>query len=118
MTTVTTYIAEDGTKFDSEWECMDYEAEQEAKEYADTAFLFDDKGERLSLHSDSFNEAFFIKATTNEAAQFMAERFEGWSTPWYDRGIAPQAGMWVFFNEEWTALEEIEHAYKMMQKLM
>ena len=117
MKTITTYIANDGTEFNNEWECQDYEAEQEARKYQDTAILLDEDGERLPLCDDSFQEAFYIKAVTDEAARFMAERFVCWSTPWNEYGIEPHAGIWAFFNEEWTQAEEIEKVYKIIRKI-
>lgn len=115
MTTITTYIAEDGTKFSSEEEREEYENEQRAKEFADTAFLYDEEGNPLSVAAENYENAYYIVAASDEAAEFMAEVFSGWVTPWDDLGA--EAGCWVYDGHNWRSADEILGMAEIIKKI-
>ncbi len=106
MTVVKTYIAEDGKKFDDEWECVEYERELKSNQFKDVAFLFDDEGHQLPLTDAGFEDCMFIVCKTDEAAAYMYNEFcTGYFLPW---GCADEAkaGMWISINDNWRELEE------------
>lgn len=106
MVVVKTYIAEDGTHFDTEWECADYESKLRMNAFKDTALLFDIHGQRLPLKEKNFEAAYYIKALTDEAAEYMAELASGWENPW-GRSKEAKAGFWVYIGDEWTPAKTI-----------
>lgn len=121
MTTEITYIADDGTRFDYEYECEQYEAAKRAEKFKDTALLFDRNGKTLPLDEESFEDAYFLKAVTDEAAQYMAEIFECWTTPWnseytdFTQGI--EAGCWAYINEKWSSIDDVKNIIKILREI-
>lgn len=113
MKTIVTYVADDGAIFQTEWECSDYEAKLRAEEFTNTAFLFNNNGERMPLSSDSFEKAFFIFAKTERAAAYLKEEFSDWDNPWTNK--APQAGIWWYNGEHWQPAEEITAIAKIIE---
>ena len=73
MRVIKTYIADDGKRFDSEYECMEYEEKLRSNKFADSAFLFDQDGKKLPLTGDGFEQAYFIICKTEEAADYLYE---------------------------------------------
>lgn len=114
MQLVQYYLADDGTKFDDEEECLDYEAELRAKSFKDTAFFLDENGRKLPLNREGFDEAIFMKAITDAAAQFLAEDLID-PLPWRF-GEAPKAGAWVWMDNRWVSIGEIEKMYKILRE--
>lgn len=121
MTIETTYIADDGTRFDNEWDCERHEAKKRAEEFKDTAFLFDHDGKILSLDGDGFEEACYLKAITDDAARYMAEIFAGWCTPWNseysDLTQSIKAGCWAYINGMWTSTDDVKNIVKTLRKI-
>lgn len=116
MKEVKYYVAEDGTKFDDEDECLEYESKTAERIFKDTAFLFDEKGRQLPLSGNAFDVAIYIKATTDAAARFMAEKFGDWTTPWNQMGII-KPGCWAYVNDGWVSIEEIEEIHKILYEI-
>lgn len=103
-----TYIAEDGKEFEYERECAEYEAQIRAKEFKDTAMLFDSEGNPLPLTSTGFETCYFILCRTDEAARYMEEEFGNWVNPWCGRDASPiKAGCWIFYNEYWQDAKDL-----------
>jgi len=106
MRIVTTYIANDGTEFHTQIDCVEYEEKQRDKEFKNTAFLFNQYGEQLKITGMGFEQANFILAKTDEAAQYLFDKFSGYITPW-DRGNnAIVAGCWFFDGQDWIPVRE------------
>ncbi len=106
MKIIETYVAEDGTEFNNEQECCEYEEKLRAQPFADTALLFDAEGNKMSLSAVSFENATYIKAVTDEAAAYMAKEFKDWDNPWWNSGIV-EAGCWAYFGDGWEPVEDI-----------
>lgn len=116
MTVLKVYVAEDGTKFSDELECIHYEDELRANQFRTTALLFDEDGKPLPLSVGGFESAYYIRAVTDEAAAYMAEEFKDYDNPWYREGHT-NAGAWVFFNDNWTAADTIFKIAEILGKI-
>lgn len=113
--TVRTYYADDGTEFDNFIDCFDYENQDKYKEFENTALIFHEFGHQMPLNSNNFKHAAYIKAVTNEAAQFMAKTFKKFHTPWntnsYDDlndNYPITAGGWAYKGDRWISTTELQ----------
>lgn len=88
------YIADDGTEFDDQWDCEDYEWIQNHQRLKEIVFL-DEDGKTLEnpMSENTYINAETIVVPTDEAAKELRELGEycGW---FYDSIIS--AGTWVF----------------------
>lgn len=116
MRVIKTYVAEDGTTFDNEQECAEYEEELRINTFADTALLFDEEGNKMPLSAMNFERAIYIKAVTDEAAAFMAEEFRYCDNPWWNSDTA-KAGCWVFFGDAWRPIEDILEMARIIEQI-
>lgn len=104
------YYADDGTKFDDEYECEEYEQKIKSNKFKDTALLFDEYGKRLYLTSDGYESAVYIVCKTSEAAEFIYEQMgHSLYTPWDSYRATPCAGCWKWDNDvdKWVSVEEL-----------
>lgn len=99
MQVIKTYIAEDGTRFDCEDDCLRYEQSLKAKAFADQALLFDMDGEPLEISDSGFEAAYFIVCKTVAAADFLYENYGSWDNPWDRDGVSE--GVWVYWDDDW-----------------
>ena len=94
------YIADDGTEFDNEWDCGDYEWRQNHKALNSIIFL-DENNNVLNdpMSDETYNNAETIVVPTDEAAKELRELGEycGW---FYDSIIS--AGTWVFNKDPYN----------------
>lgn len=117
MQVIKTYIADDGTKFDSEESCLNYEQDLRKKAFLDSALLFDKDGEKLPLTEQGFESSFFIICKTTAAAEYLFETFgDIWDSPWLSTRN-PQKGVWVFLDE-WVPAKNIFETSDCVKKLM
>ena len=103
MTTKTLYIADDGTKFDSEEECRDYETSQDEKYQVvkKDVEAYDSVGYKLDLEDNDWcSAAYVLKVKTGEAAAALGEIMCDSNEPIYDfynpdlgRNISERASM-------------------------
>ncbi len=100
------YVAEDGTKFNSKTDCLNYEEKLNIQNFSDTALLYDRDGYKLPLTHKGFSDAIYIVAKTDAAALFMDDFFGNWDTPWTNGGMC-KAGCWVFYIDKWRCADEI-----------
>ncbi len=118
MQIIKTYIAEDGTKFDNEWECAEHEEKLTAQKFADTAFIYDKDGNPLPMVASGFETAVYLVAKTDEAAAFMAELFKDWCNPWWNSCEAVAAGCWVSPDgDEWQPAEDILKMARIIEQI-
>lgn len=116
MTKEITYIANDGTKFEDYNKCLDYENKDKYLEFKDTALLFDRNGNQMPLCANVFRyQTCYIKALTDEAAQFMAKTFKEYNNPWtitswsdWDNYNPIKAGVWVRYEGKWISATELQ----------
>ena len=62
MEKIITYVAFDGTQFDDEDECVEYEFQENAKEYTDSFTLHNEAREpiKISFNIDALDKTKFI----------------------------------------------------------
>lgn len=104
------YYADDGTRFDTRWECEEYEQKIKSDKFKDTAFLFDENAKPLYLTNDGYESAIYISCKTDEAAKYVHEQMHGsLYTPWDSYRVTPHAGCWKWSNEvdKWVPVEEL-----------
>lgn len=118
MKKITMYEAIDGKQFNTEDECVQYESRLEATKYKDSALLFNIDGIRLDFSDKDMNEAYFIHALTDEAAQFLTKKFgRRFGLPW-DSAKSAKASTWVFVDDNWVAAHDILGAAAILKKIM
>lgn len=114
------YISDDGMEFQSEWECVEHEAEIRANKFKDTALLFNAEGEPLVLTEEGFEKAWFIRCKTKEAAEYLYHEFGNiYSNPWCgSHTCALKAGCWCYSGEEWLDIEELKRLANIVKLIM
>lgn len=108
MKIIKTYVADDGTRFDNEYDCITHEEILRSNQFSDTAFLFDKQGNKLPLTCDAFGDAYFIVCKTKEAAEYLKDEFGGtWENPWMHNPVGKE--FWVYFGDSWYSAETLEN---------
>ena len=110
MEKIITYVAFDGTQFDDEDECVEYEFLESAKEYTDGFTLYNEAREpiKISFNEDALDETSFIIIKEARAIPFL----DDWMIDNYfyetiskvaDRlNIKNCIGLWVWDGKEET----------------
>ena len=95
MKTVCYYVADDGTKFEEESECFNYEFKQKVKDKIGKDFrLFNEDYEEITdCTLDSIYDAPAIQVFTIEGANFIVE----WSKEY---GVEPPFDSWDIKNKD------------------
>ena len=103
MTEVTKYIADDGTEFDDEYDCLEYEFEQNVKDGEWT--LLDNK--LKVLHNDqrrSYEDCWYIFLPTRKSAEALMNAWDedmiGCYTPRFLREYDFNPGLWAWDEGE------------------
>lgn len=111
------YIADDGTKFDDEDECLAHERKMRMRKanFAENIRLFSrDKEEFIFIDGDDYERAFFMEILTDEAAAMLEEwvREEYGSYIFYNTD--PIAGRFYFDEliDRWVSVEELRQKYE------
>ena len=113
------YVADDGTKFDKERECFNYEFTQKIKNMVGKDFkLFDGNyKEIIDCAYDCIYDAFAIQVLTIEGAKFLVEWADDYGTtmPFDNLDIDNEdeelLGTWVYDilgREDWTHLDKFK----------
>lgn len=107
MKKVEKYIAEDGTVFDDESDCIDYETALMMK---GNVKLFDADGGEIP--AERFEECFYIWCGDSENAQSVIENlhyvYGGGDLPWVSAPY-PEAGLIYYYDESleiWSTIDE------------
>ena len=111
------YLADDGTEFDYESDCYQYELELKTKTLTNDLFFLNSHHDVLPLTSAGYEQAIYVCANTEEAAQYLDELAAavGLSTPWrYREG--PRPGRWIYVEGEarhfdWLDFGDLEDFY-------
>ena len=112
------YIADDGTKFDDEDECLAHERKIRMRKanFAENIRLFSkDKEEFIFIDSDDYERAFFMEILTDEAAAMLEEWVrEECNSYMFNNKTIPTAGRFYFdeTNDEWVNVEELRQKYE------
>lgn len=114
MKEVIYYEANDGKRFDNEWECAQYEFDKDFAKIADMLVMWDGNGEKMKItHRTNLDRAYAIYCSSITAAIFLKEwgEREGVATPYSDIDIEGHSevplGEFVYFNEEWNEINEV-----------
>lgn len=114
-----TYIADDGTQFDDEWECHEYEVELHAKKHKNAILLFDKYGEPLPLTSGGMDNTHFLVIKTDEAAQFLRDTYDSIELPWeYDEESVSGAWYYDWRVDGWRTMDSYLKEAKLMEKIL
>ena len=117
--------ADDGTKFDEEYECIRYERKKKLEEYKDD-FVFYDYNKCLIPPEDADTEKIcIIVVKTPAAAEYIGEWFEddGCCSPFDGCEFGHEVGTWVYgelveLGDEWVKLEaEIERLQNFLAEI-
>ena len=112
------YIADDGTKFDDEDECLAHERKIRMRKanFAENIRLFSkDKEEFIFIDGDDYERAFFMEILTDEAAAMLEEWVrEEYNSYMFNNKTIPTAGRFYFdeTNDEWVNVEELRQKYE------
>ena len=112
------YIADDGTKFDDEDECLAHEKKIRMRKanFAENIRLFSrDKEEFIFIDGDDYERAFFMEILTDEAAAMLEEWVrEEYNSYMFNNKTIPTAGRFYFdeTNDEWVNVEELRQKYE------
>ena len=77
MKTIIYYLADDGTRFDDEYKCRDYERAEHLKKYSDH-FSFYDKNRKEINFNDEFDgeDVFYVKVNDAIGAEIVSDYWE------------------------------------------
>ncbi len=104
----TTYVADDGTEFDTEKECYEYEHRYDDIVESGVVF-FDSKHNRMSSNDiiDCAERCLGLYVPTEESAKLVHELFRtiGCESPWSDYSSIFDIGYFVYENE-WVAIDK------------
>ena len=113
MTEIRYWVADDGTKFDEEWDCIQYERKQKIEEYKEDIKLYHYDLEPIPIEQARPDMISIIKVNSIMAADFMHEWFEeeGYESPFYGHNLENAVGTWVYGDltgegDEWIKLED------------
>ena len=124
MKEVIYYEANDGMKFDSERECLEYEFSKMSEPISEMLGLWDGDGEKMDLkYKTNLDSAWAIRCSSLTAAKFLkdwAER-ERCGSPYndidLDRDEVP-LGTFLWFEDGWRLTSEIADLFNRMGEQM
>ena len=116
MREVKYYLADDGTKFENEKECVQYESQQKLKEHINDFQFFDRNKNPIPIEEADEMKVDIIVINTPAAATYVGEWFEdrGCYNPFCDCEFEHEVGTWVYGDtidrgDDWFKIEtEIE----------
>ena len=118
------YEANDGMKFDSERECLEYEFTKMSEPIEGMLDLWNGDGEKMDLrYRTDLDSAWGIRCSSLTAAKFLkdwAER-ERCRTPYDDIDLDKDEvplGTFVWFKDAWYLTDEIANLFKQMGEQM
>lgn len=122
MTEITKYIADDGTEFEDEDECLDYERTTSMKKIQGVKFFFENGKEVTDYSSleDLLDRSYFIKITNeddfNKFEELLYDELgcsywaDGWNSLKGEKGLFyydEDRDCWVSWEAEYDKLREI-----------
>ena len=125
MKEVIYYVADDGKRFENEWDCAEYEFSKGFEPIAEMLMMWDGDGDKIEItHRTNLDRAYAIYCSSITAAIFLKKWGErdGVATPYTDidiegRGEVP-LGEFVFFNDEWNEVNEVVALFEKMSRQM
>ncbi len=117
MTKKVTFIADDGTVFDDEYDCIRYEEKFRFNEFKDSILFFNEKGNELPVGSDYFDKCYYFICKTDESAAYLyQELMNDYDLPWPIKNYS-HAGAWMWYNEKWIEIKEFLKTAKIAEKI-
>ena len=109
------YEANDGKRFETEWECSNYEFEQEFKPIANKLILWDGNGDIMKITPyTNLDDAWAISCSSIEAAIFLKkwDKKDNVMTPYSDIDVMGECaevplGEFIWLNDSWIHINEI-----------
>lgn len=117
--------ADDGTKFDDEYDCIRYERKKKLEDYKGDFVFYDYKKYPIPPEEADARKVCIIVVKTSAAAEYIGEWFEddGCSNPFNGCEFGHEVGTWVDgelveMGDEWVKLEaEIERLQKFLAEI-
>jgi hypothetical protein len=107
------WVAEDGTRFDDEYDCIQYERKKKLEEYKDDFVFYDEQLNIIFPEEANTEQVCIIVVKTHSVSEYIGEWFEydGCENPFCGCEFGRQVGTWVYgdiINEgnEWIKLED------------
>lgn len=117
------YIADDGTTFKDEDECIYYERTLMLKKYEHDIHMWDDNFQPISITDPQpLDKVYYLTCDTAEAVEVMNDWFEymGYSNPFEgDKSFAEMAGRHYYWqdNDEWYEADDLIEKVSGMMKI-
>lgn len=116
------YIADDGTTFENEYECLEYERTLMLKKYERDIHMWNCEFQPIPItDSQALDKVYYLTCDTAEAVEIMHNWFEdmGYSSPFEgDESFYAMAGRQYYYmdNDQWYEADDlIEKARGMMK---
>jgi hypothetical protein len=117
--------ADDGTKFDDEYDCIRYERKKKLEVYKDDFVFYDYNKCLIPPEEASAERICIIVIKTSAAAEYIGEWFEsdGCYSPFDGCEFGHEVGTWVYgemveMGDEWVKLEaEIERLQNFLAEI-
>ena len=125
MKEVIYYEANDGTRFETEYECLKYEFSKGYEPITEMLVMWDDNGDKMKItYRTNLDRAYAIYCSSITAAIFLKEWGErdGVVTPYsnidIERCSEVPLGEFVYFNDEWNEVNEVVALFEKMSRQM
>lgn len=125
MQEVRYWLANDGTKFDDEYDCIRYERKKKLENYKDDFIFYDEQKNIIFPEEANADQIFIVVIKTPDVAKYVGEWFEddGCYSPFDGCEIGHEVGTWVYgdlleMGGEWVKLEaEIERLQNFLNEI-
>lgn len=117
------YIADDGTTFEEEDECLEYERTLMLKKYERDIHMWDSEFQPIPItDSRALDKVYYLACDTAEAVEVMNNWFEymGYPSPFEsDKGFAEMAGRHYYWqdDDEWHEADYFIEKVRGMMKI-
>ena len=125
MREVIYYEANDGKRFEEEWECVQYEFNKGFEPITEMLMMWDGDGDKMKItHRTDLDRAYAIYCSSITAAIFLKEWGErdGIITPYSYIDIEGRdevpLGEFIYFNDEWNEVTEVVALFEKMSRQM
>ena len=111
------YYAEDGTEFEDEDECYEYEQDLACRSYDDKILILDKDFDKIENYIVNFGEACLIYIRTDEAGKWLKNELDNYG--WCLGSSLPECkGIWYWEErrDAWVSLEDIKEFVSDIEK--
>ena len=113
MTEIRYWIADDGTKFEYEDDCIQYERKKKLEEFKDDFVLYDSHMDIIPFEKAECGEISIMVIKSFAVAEYIRQWFndEGYYSPFNKYAFGQEIGTWVYSElidegDEWIKLED------------